>query len=284
LEQNPKMNSQLEGIQILACQHQYEIVGTLLSRFPFGCDLLEKALAINPNDPFALANGSRCFKDEQKAQGMLEKAMSLKQNWAYPYYELGLRKFDQAKYEEAENLFKKAIEINPDSVLLHMKLADSLKGQKKYSEEIRTLKEMSHLLKSRYKDLKIKNYNSLLGFAYFHMGEYQFAERYLRKFLAQDPTEISKTQRFEALVGLGEAIYGQRFEGCDKGEVNMNMIRAAIEPFLEAQKMKEYSNRNWDCVQKYLKEIKKIERRSFWGRVKKVITFKDLRDLLSGRA
>jgi tetratricopeptide (TPR) repeat protein len=89
---------------------------------------LDKALAINPNNPWARLFRAQTIEDRSKAAAEYEKIAELAPNWAIPFTHAGCNRNFLGEYEAAKVLLGKALERNqgPEVRYAHLRAREVL--------------------------------------------------------------------------------------------------------------------------------------------------------------
>lgn len=128
LQQRPNDTEALHQLALLAYQ-----VGNLT----VAVQLIERALAVNPNVPIYQANIAEMFRrlgQPQKAIAHGLKAVALKADSADAHNNLGIAYFDIADYDEAIRYYEKAIALRPRFAEATSNRANALRQLKRFGE------------------------------------------------------------------------------------------------------------------------------------------------------
>jgi serine/threonine protein kinase/tetratricopeptide (TPR) repeat protein len=172
------------------------------------------ALAFQPQSPHVhiyLANalGTQGLEHESQAQAACRKAIYLKPNFPEAYFYLGNGLWKQGNLLEAEEAFRKAIELEPDNERARLTLIGVLRAQQKFDAAKKefTLHEL-RLKESRAKP-GLDNFETpgsicALAIAYLNANRQQEAEAGFRKVIDLDPND------YLAHVCLAMSLFNQR--------------------------------------------------------------------------
>lgn len=123
----------------------------------------------------------------------------------------GNKKYKEKKYEEAEVLYKKAIDVNPDSYYASHNLGDALFRQKKYDEAVKEFK----ILTTKEKD-KMR-----LAGLYYNLGNsYLFASKLDEAIDAYKSALRNNPKDMEAKYNLAYAQQQKKNGGQGKNDQN----------------------------------------------------------------
>lgn len=117
-----------------------------------------------------------------KAEEILKKAIEINPENYKAHLELGMCYKYQGTYAKAEEIFKKAIEINPRRVQAYFELGVYYKEQRKFDKAEGVYKKIIEMYK---KDLETNPDNhkacGFLAYCYEELGKHKLAEEYLKK-------------------------------------------------------------------------------------------------------
>ena len=130
-----------------------------------------------------IKKGDALVKEEKwaEAEALFRKAINLDPNNARLHVSLGYLLIKQKKYTEAEAEYRKAISLNPNYALAHNNLGNELRRQGKYTEAEAALRKAISL-NPNYA-LAYTN----LGYLFIKQQKYTEAEAILRKAINLDP-------------------------------------------------------------------------------------------------
>jgi arylsulfatase A-like enzyme/Tfp pilus assembly protein PilF len=143
----------------------------------------------DPKDKIAGWNenikGSQYYSEGkiEEAIRCLKRSIELDGDFSEPYALLAFINFQKGNIEEAETLYKKGMEVNPDDYLLRIEYIKLLIFQKKFTDALRILKELETLKLIAY-DAEIFN---LIGTVNSYMNNTPEAVSYFKKALKVEP-------------------------------------------------------------------------------------------------
>ena len=118
---------------------------------------------------------------------------TIKSERAIRFFESGTRNFSLYYYDEAEDDLTKAIEVEPEFVEDYLVLADLYAVQKEYEKVVENYEKAFSLKPGFYPGGYLK-----LGKAYFNIGQYVSARKYLTEYAreyAKSPKDKSEAER-----------------------------------------------------------------------------------------
>jgi Tfp pilus assembly protein PilF len=118
---------------------------------------------------------------EEEALSHLHESKRINPWYSFPYYNIGLFAFNQKQYDEAETLFAKAVDLNPQFGVAHMYLADTMMNTENLAKAFH---HYQIALKSGVNDKKIHNQ---LGIILLKIGKIEGAIRSFHEALQLDP-------------------------------------------------------------------------------------------------
>jgi tetratricopeptide (TPR) repeat protein len=134
-----------------------------------------------------------------RAKAAAERALQLDPELSEGYVELGVISIRGYQWQEAERLFRRAIELNPNGIQAHAQLGFwLLLPERRWDEAIRELRRAVAL------DTLSSQTNTLLAYALLWSSRYAEAETQARMANAIDSSQV------EPLIILGQSLYWQR--------------------------------------------------------------------------
>ena len=211
-------------------------------------DYFNKALAIDPNFPQALAEAANAYRflgvsgllDPKeaypKAKEAAQKAIEVDETLADGHLSVGTIKFDEWDWGGAEQEFKRAIELNPNLAEAYFRYAQHLPLMGRFTEALAAIKraqeldplwtsmkaqEAACLFYARRYDEAIRQFeqfiklepglgfaHTILGYAYASKGLYQEAIAEYKKSISLDGESTS----IQCFLGYALALSGKRSE------------------------------------------------------------------------
>lgn len=156
-----------------------------LENYQRAVDLLKESLALDPTIDARLALGTACVAAEKwdEAEKYLKQVIKMDSKRAGAYDQLAIVYRKQHRYEEASQLFKKALEIAPRTAVIHNNYALLLMDM----DQAQTARnEWEYALK-----LDPDCHFALRNLSWFHFlrGELEPAALYLVRYLRQNPND-----------------------------------------------------------------------------------------------
>jgi tetratricopeptide (TPR) repeat protein len=124
---------------------------------------------------------------EEKAEELYKKAIALEPTARQGYGNLGALYFKQGRHEEAERALQKAIEIDPDYVFPRCNLASMRIGQGRLEEAEEFLKPIAELRTLHPQELLF--YNRVSADLFMAQDKYELAEQCLEMILEMEPED-----------------------------------------------------------------------------------------------
>ncbi len=174
-----------------------------------------KAIEINPNNVELYTDLGKLYRNmdqQDKAEAVFKKSIDIDPTYDLTYsYGLGFLYFDQKRFLESEQMFLKALELNPRSEMAHMGLGDLYREMGRYEES-----------EKRYQEAFAINPQSEsylgLGWLYIHEKRYEEAVEVLHLYLK------NIREKGEVYYTMGHAYVG--LENFDKAR---NAFTRAVE-------------------------------------------------------
>ncbi|MGE5437107.1 MAG: tetratricopeptide repeat protein [Syntrophothermus sp.] len=159
-----------------------------------GIDFLKKAEKLDKKKKnsvriyLALADLNKAMFNTSEAVAYYQRVMDLDPKLAKPYLERG-KIYENVNKSEAENWYKKAIEVNPQNGVAYKSLSDLYYEQKKYDLAVENYKKYMEITEpTNYKKTRLAS-------IYYQNKDYQGSMNILQEVLAADPkNEVSLKQ------------------------------------------------------------------------------------------
>ncbi|MCX5702462.1 MAG: tetratricopeptide repeat protein [Candidatus Omnitrophica bacterium] len=151
-------------------------------RYKEAIGVFEKGIALSPNQneniyvSLALCYSERRLADELRQEGLLKQAIKANSSCSPAYLELGRLYIKQARYQDAEELLKKAIELNPKDITAAALELGHCYIKQGNSDKLQEL--LGKILSSKIKDDRIY---SFLAVNYKARGDLESAERFFNE-------------------------------------------------------------------------------------------------------
>jgi len=182
--------------------------------------ILKESLEVDPDNVDSYLELALCYREEGKRrvdleEKMLKKAIQTNQiDSEWVYINLGWYYVDIKKYREAEQMFKKAMKINPKNAIPYIELGNCYKKQGKLKKHEELIKKVSSKDKSDiYSHPEGYLTDRLYGYLavnYLEQGNYVLSEKYFKKAetirLKNYPSSTRYNYRKLALKVLDEGI------------------------------------------------------------------------------
>ncbi|MBC8262780.1 MAG: tetratricopeptide repeat protein [Anaerolineales bacterium] len=131
--------------------------------------------------------------EEEKAEELYKKAIALEPRAKQAYGNLGALYFKQGRHAEAERALEKAIEMDPDYVFPRCNLASIRIGQGRLEEAEEFLKPIAELRTLRPQEILF--YNRISSDLFIAQEKYELAEQCLEIILAMEPDDEDAQRR-----------------------------------------------------------------------------------------
>ncbi len=131
--------------------------------------------------------------EEEKAEELYKKALALEPRAKQAYGNLGALYFKQGRHAEAERALEKALEMDPDYVFPRCNLASIRIGQGRFEEAEEILKPIAKLRTLRAQEILF--YNRISADLFIAQEEYESAEQCLEIILAMEPEDEDAQRR-----------------------------------------------------------------------------------------
>ena len=233
----------------------YKLMVLVILLFPYGCATYRESAAPTQGP------GNKVFdsylnqgmlsmhrKDYKKAEDVFKKAIDINPRYPNVHNYLGLAYFMQKNYKLAEEQFKKTVEIDPSFFSAYNNLGTLYSTKFEFEKA----KAMFKQALSISPDIVSANYS--LGTILFYNGEIDEANIYLSKGIALNPNFMENQGQF--VVNIFSS-------GLDSPEINFNYARlfastGNIEKTVEyLAKAKKAGFRDWKRIQEE-KEFEKV--------------------------
>jgi arylsulfatase A-like enzyme/Tfp pilus assembly protein PilF len=119
----------------------------------------------------------------EEAIQSLEKSIALDEQYSAPYVLLAYIHYEKGNIEEAEQLYRKGIEVNPDDYILAIEYVKLLIYQKKFTEALKKLSELEILNLLAF---EVEVFY-LTGIVHMNMNSLERAVDYYKKALEREP-------------------------------------------------------------------------------------------------
>ncbi len=132
--------------------------------------------------------------DEAGGTALLLKAVEISPSYTDVWNELGTIAYKAGRYVEAEQRFRRALEIDPLAYAPMVNLGGALLSQNRFEEAL------SFNLMARSMEPQDALANSQLGMNFFYKGQFEKAEEFLLRAKEADPSHFSFPQLFLAEI------------------------------------------------------------------------------------
>lgn len=179
-----RQNQIIEHFKKFDLQYSAKILGDVVdaAREPEKKDSENKK--ITALDLFIKAYSAQEAKDFSKAEELYRKAIELDPDDAFAYNNLGNSLKNLKRYDEAEEFYRKAIEINPNNALVYYNLGITLDELRRYGEAEIVLRKAIEL------DPNYAIAYNNLGITLRNLKHYDEAEELYRKAIELDPNNV----------------------------------------------------------------------------------------------
>jgi len=178
-----RRNQIIRHLEKFAPQYSVEILGKIVDAAKEPTTKINEDKKIDALDFVVNAYKAQQAKDFDKAAELYRKAIELDPNYAAAYNNLGTALSDLKRYDEAEVAYRKAIELDPNDALTYNNLGAALNDLKRYDEAEAILRKALEL------DPNDALAYTNLGAALRELKRVDEAETILRKALELDPND-----------------------------------------------------------------------------------------------